>query len=194
MAKNGFVTDYTENPALAAHLVYIKRMRKKRDKSADQGSYEESFKKANAFLEKKIGGAKADPEEAVSLAKQCALFIMKAMPDKFQEGSRATTIAQYDTLLKHFVEIRKPDEYLAQTLKSYPPDMDPRNYPSGRDSVKTIFQSLRKKLSDEATGIGVSPENRFFQIRSELLAAAEKAYNQLRAQALGLTPKAEIPK
>ena len=83
-------------------------------------------------------------------------------------------------------EVRRPAEYLAHMQEQFGPNLDPRNYQKGQDAFSSIIKSQRQRLYAEGQGFNIREEREFCRLRSELLAIVDKAYNRLRAQALGL--------
>jgi len=164
-------------------------LKKKRDLSTPNQEYEASLKKANETLSKTLKIAEQDPEGGLAVARQCARFVLEAMPDPGKDDGRAAALSQIETLENMLAIVRKPGQYLATMQNQFGPNLDPRNYKSG-DAFNSIIKSQRQKLytDGQSSCFSSHDEKLFCRKRSELLAAVEKGYNQLRDKAMGRPP------
>lgn len=184
MAKNGL-----EAKAVFALKSVIDR-RLEREATAAHKRYLMALKELNSeVLDPAIKEAAKTPELGLAVARLCSRIVLEAIPDLAQEPARANSLRQYDTLEHCLDLVRQPGQYLAQMQKQFGPNLDPRQF-GGGDIFNTAINSQRQRLLAEGQGFNIQEEKKFCRKRSELLAVVEKAYNRLRAQALGLTDPA----
>ncbi len=160
-------------------------LKKERDGSILNKDYLAALKNANETLAKALKVAEEAPESGLAVARQCARFVLEALPDPAHDAGRAAALSQFEVLENMLAVVRKPGEYLANMQRQFGPNLDPRQYKGG-DAFNSIIKSQRQRLSkDGQSGVFASPEEKLFcRGRGDLLAAVEKAYNQLREKAL----------
>ncbi len=178
MAKRGLDSD-----VVASRIKLVALTRKRRDLSEEHKHYTAAFSQLTKALDKSLTTAEHDPEGGLAVARQCSRFVLEAMPDATQDAGRAAALSQFEILEHCLAAVRKPDEYLASMQKQFGPNLDPRNYKSG-DAFNSIIKSQRQRLYMEGQGFNTEQEKIFCLKRRELLAAVERCYNRLRAQAL----------
>lgn len=171
---------------IALQLDTTEHRRATRDNSLAQKRYQKAFTDLDKPLAEALSYAEEEPEAALVIAKLCSRFVLEAMPDPKQDGRRATALSQFQMLETCLKEIRRPDEYLANMREHFGQRLDPRNYPTGLDAFSSIIKSQRHRLTVEGQGFNTEQERNFCLKRSELLAAVERGYNRLRAEALGM--------
>ncbi len=199
MAKTGSPTEQKIQIDLTAPELQIGlrldvtiSLKRERDASSLNTQYMASLKDTNETLSEAIKLAEQYPEKGLLVAEQCARFILEALPDAAQDGGRALALSQFETLRNMLAVVRKPGEYLANMQMMFGPNLDPRNYKSG-DAFNSIISSQRQRIyKDGQSGVFAGHQEKLFcSNQRALLSAVERAYDQLRDQALGLPPKSQ---
>jgi hypothetical protein len=167
-------------------LKALQLSRVERDSTPEHHSYQADIKNLNKILDSVIKEAESKPELGIAIARHCSRSVLESMPDLAQDSARANALRQYDILEDYLTLVRQPGQYLSKMQKQFGSNLDSRNF-GGGDIFNTSIKSQRQRLYAEGQGFNTQDEKFFCRKRSELLAVVEKAYNRLRAQALGQT-------